>query len=344
MCAMCGLLCMLLTVNTLKYVKTNYADSIYFFKVYARQTKKKQKNVISNVCVLSFLLPLSELKEESLGNTLGMSDPENSTALHEINSLFPVLLFDKEHSNTRSTLEKHTITLKRTPKAFGLSKKGSDEGICSANNKEILDTADETPHECAIVRKTLKQKQHFTSYKRTKVVEKKYKCSVGGKKSTKYNVPIEHKRFEVVGKPYKYSKYGTKNNEHSVLVTHKRIKNGYKPFECIECERKLDTYSNLSRNKRIHSGEKPYECSECGKKFGQQSNLRKHRRVHTREKPYECSACGKEFSYHSALITHKRIHTGEKPYECSGCEKKFSQQKGLITHKRVHTGEKPYAI
>ena len=141
--------------------------------------------------MLSILLPLSELKEESLGNTLGMSDPENSTALHDINSLFPVLLFDNEHSNTRSALEKHTMTSKRTPKFFGLSKKGSDEGICSTNNKEILDTADETPHECAIERKTLKQKQHFTSYKRTKVVEKKYKCSVGGKKSTKNNVPVK---------------------------------------------------------------------------------------------------------------------------------------------------------
>ena len=163
----------------------------------------KKKHIISNICVLSFLLPLSELKEESLGNTLGMSDPEKSTALHEINSLFPVLLFDNEHSNTRSALEKHTITSKGTPNIFGLSKKGSDEGICSANNEEILDTADETRHECAIERKTLKQKQHFTSHKRTKVVEKKYKCSVCEKKSTKHNVPIKRKSFIAGEKPYK---------------------------------------------------------------------------------------------------------------------------------------------
>ena len=156
--------------------------------------------------MLSFLLPLSELKEESLANTLGMSDPEDSTAIQEINSLFPVLLFGNKHNNNnnRSPLEKHTLTSKRTPKVFGLSKKGSDEGICSANNEEILDSADETPYECAIERKTLKQKQHFTRHKRTKVVERKYKCSVSGKKSTKHNVPIERKRFEAGEKLYKY--------------------------------------------------------------------------------------------------------------------------------------------
>ena len=326
--------------------------------------KKKKKNIISNICVLSFLLPLSELKQESLGNRLGMSDPENSTAPHEINSLFPVLWFDNQHSNTRSALEKHTLTSKRTPNVFGLSKKGSDEGICSANNEDILDTADETSHECAIERMISKQKQHFTRHECTKVVEKKYKCSVGGKKSTKHNGPIEGKHFEAGEKPYQYSQYRTKNSEHSVFVTHKRIKNGYRPFECTECGRKFATYSNLSGHRRIHSAEKPYDCSECGKKFcqhcipirykrvhteekpyersecgkqfSQQSNLAKHKRVHSREKPYECSECGKKFSQKSVLITHKRIHTGEKPYECSECGKKFSQQCNLIKHKRIH--------
>ena len=110
-CVVWGLLSMLLTVNTLKYVKTNYVDSISFLEVYTCQ--KKKYYIISNICVLSFLLPLSELKEESLGNTLGMSDPEISTVLHEINSVFPVLLFNNKHSNTRSALEKHTVTSKR---------------------------------------------------------------------------------------------------------------------------------------------------------------------------------------------------------------------------------------
>ena len=146
-----------------------------------------------------------------------MSGIENSTAPYEINSLFPMLLVDNQHSNTRSALEKRTTTSKRNPKVFGLNKKDSEEGICSANNKEILDTANETSHECAIESNTLKQKQHFTGHKRTKVAEKKYKYSVGGKKSTKHNVPIERKCFEAGEKPYKYSKYRIKNSKHSIF-------------------------------------------------------------------------------------------------------------------------------
>ena len=61
-----------------------------------------------------------------------MSDPENSTVLGEIHSLFPVLLFRNKHSNAKSELEEDTITSQQTPKVSGLKKMEGDEGVCAA--------------------------------------------------------------------------------------------------------------------------------------------------------------------------------------------------------------------
>ena len=121
---------------------------------------------------------LPELKEENLSNVFGKSDPENSTALRQTHSLFPVLLFPNKYSKKRPALEKDTITSELPPKESDLSKMNTDEGICAADNNEILDSADEKTHECAIGRKTLKQTLHFTTHKHTRMVEKLVKIFI----------------------------------------------------------------------------------------------------------------------------------------------------------------------
>ena len=181
-----------------------------------------------------------------MGNTFEMSETEKYTALREIPLLFPVLLFPNKHNKKRSAVEKDTIMAQPTPKVSGLGEMEGDYRVCRTdNNKEILDNADGSLHDSAIGRKTLGQKQHFTTYKSTHIVEEQNNCSVSGKKSSKNSVAIEHKRVD----------------------------DGEKPYECSERGKRLRDQSTLIRYKRIHSGEKPYECSECEEKFSQHNDL-----------------------------------------------------------------------
>nr|XP_003463861.2 zinc finger protein 483 [Cavia porcellus]XP_013001340.1 zinc finger protein 483 [Cavia porcellus]XP_023418178.1 zinc finger protein 483 [Cavia porcellus] len=250
----------------------------------------------------------------------------------------------KLHQGATSEEDKGTNSGKTTHKC---SKCGKAFCYSASPSKPHRIHTAEKPSMCADCRKTHNKKAHsgsssLKSCRKTKNVDKPYKCKHCGKGFTLCTDVSKHQRIHTGEKPFQCKECGRPFSDSSTLAQHQRTHTGEKPYKCKDCGKSFTHSSSLAKHQRIHTGEKPYSCNECGKSFRQTSCLTRHQRIHTGEKPYSCKDCDAKFSHFSSFVYHQRLHKGEKPFKCDQCEKAFPTPSLLTRHLRTHTGAKPY--
>ena len=170
--------------------------------------------------------------------------------------------------------------------------------------------------EALLASRSRKRQERSSDNEESKKIDKRYACTICGK------------RFPTPSK----------------LQRHTRVHTGEKPFLCVECGTCFSEQGSLKKHMRIHTGEKPFLCVECDVRFSRQGSLKEHMRIHTGEKPFLCVMCGTGFSQQGNLKNHMRTHTGEKPYKCPECSHASSSASNLKVHLAGHEISKSWKI
>ncbi|XP_046408109.1 oocyte zinc finger protein XlCOF7.1-like [Ischnura elegans] len=137
-------------------------------------------------------------------------------------------------------------------------------------------------------------------------LDKKYCCSVCGKKSMSKDYYKTHVGFCLSGQ-----------------LLHK----------CGLCGKEFLNHSHLKNHLLSHDPEKRFACHLCPKRYTQSSKLSLHVRIfHLKLKPHECGICKKRFGERSNLRDHYSVHSDHRPFKCNHCEKHFKTKRGLYRH------------
>ncbi|XP_068596862.1 zinc finger protein 408 [Brachionichthys hirsutus] len=181
------------------------------------------------------------------------------------------------------------------------------------------------------------------------VRERRYRCSVCGKKFFQIGHLKKHRFSHTEEKPFTCRECGKNYTSAESFRAHQMSHRGERPFPCPHCEKTYGLKRDLKEHMVLHSGEKPYVCEHCGKAFARRPSLRIHRLLHcsrvvyTQPPKVQCTLCPKLLANSGSLRNHMKVHTGDKPHICQHCGKRFSQKGNLECHLRIHNGEKPYS-
>ncbi|XP_068177819.1 zinc finger protein 408-like [Antennarius striatus] len=181
------------------------------------------------------------------------------------------------------------------------------------------------------------------------VRERRYRCSLCGKKFLQIGHLKKHQFSHTEEKPFSCQECGKNYTSAESFRAHQMSHRGERPFSCPHCEKTYGLKRDLKEHLVLHTGEKPYVCELCGKAFARRPSLRIHRLLHcsrvvyTQAPKVQCSVCPKLLANSGSLRNHMKVHTGEKPHICQHCGKRFSQKGNLECHLRIHNGEKPYS-
>lgn len=153
-----------------------------------------------------------------------------------------------------------------------------------------------------------KLKRHI----KTHMTLKTHLCDLCDKGFSELDALKKHIKLTHMGisrdKKYTCSVCGKKFTDQYYLNLHSRKHTGEKPLICNVCDKSFYDPRSLRVHILAHKGSKAYLCNHCGKSFVQSSHLKKHLVVHTNDKSYVCDICSKKFTQSSSLQRHKKLH------------------------------------
>jgi len=184
--------------------------------------------------------------------------------------------------------------------------------------------SNQTKEICKICDKSFKTLGRLKAH--LKVYERKFKCTVCGKRLSNFPSLRDHVR-NIHENPGSYSceicnkKFNRFDNLKVHLKFHDR--NRPKPFKCQRCDFATHSKANFNGHQKSHeykdkqaaTMKNPLKCTKCQALLKNKDALRKHMKSVHIEALYQCDLCGLAVKLKSNIFDHIQVHLKNKMKE-----------------------------